>query len=60
MVKIVVYNLLGEKITELVNADKKSGSYKVTFNANKYSSGVYFYSILHSNKSITKKMLLIK
>ena len=65
-VKIGVYNLLGEKIKELVNEQKNTGYYEVNFNTNGLASGVYFYMI--EAKSLdgknefrdTKKMILLK
>ncbi len=59
-VKLTVYNLLGETVAVLVNKEQKAGSYKILFNGFNYASGVYFYNIRHQNKSITKKMLLMK
>ena len=65
-VKIEVYNILGEKIKELVNEQKNTGYYEVNLNTNSIASGVYFYMI--EAKSIdgknefrdTKKMVLLK
>lgn len=65
-VKIEVYNILGEKIKELVNEQKSTGNYEVNFNTNGLASGVYFYMI--EAKSIdgkneyreTKKMVFLK
>ncbi len=65
-VKIEVYNILGEKIKELVNEQMNSGSYEVNFNTTGLASGVYFYMI--DAKSVdgknefrdTKKMILLK
>jgi hypothetical protein len=65
-VRIIVYNLIGQKITELVNGTQTAGYHEVTFNADNLSSGIYFYKIIaideNSNKqfSSTKKMLLLK
>ncbi|MBN2571240.1 MAG: T9SS type A sorting domain-containing protein [Ignavibacteriales bacterium] len=64
-VKLEIYNLLGEKITELVNTDLKAGQHEFQFNSNNLSSGVYFYRIKVINYegnefNSTKKMLLLK
>ncbi len=59
-VTLNVYNLLGEKIATLVNANQKAGNYKVNFNASNLTSGVYFYTLKAGNFKETKKMLLIK
>jgi len=43
-VKINIYNSLGETIEELVSEIQSSGNYEVSWNAQNYSSGVYYYS----------------
>jgi hypothetical protein len=44
-VKVIIYNSIGEKITELVNSNQKAGSYQLSWDAENVSSGIYFYSI---------------
>ena len=60
LVNLSVFNLLGEKVTELVNEVKESGSYTVTFDASKLSSGTYIYRLSVDANTVTKKMTLIK
>ena len=43
-VRINIYNALGEVIEELVSKAQSSGNYEVTWNAQNYSSGIYYYS----------------
>lgn len=59
-VKIVVYDFLGKEVTTLINEPLSAGSYEVTFDATHYSSGVYFYRIVSTDFSETKRMALIK
>ena len=59
-VSLKVYDVLGNEITTLVNEEKKAGSYEVEFNAEKLSSGVYFYKLTAGNFISTRKMLLLK
>jgi uncharacterized protein YlxW (UPF0749 family) len=65
-VKIVIYNILGQIVKEVVNELQSSGSYDVSFNGDRLSSGIYFYSIYANsidgkqNYVKTKKMLLVK
>lgn len=60
-IKINVFNILGKKIETLVDKVLQNGVYDVLINGNKYSSGIYFYSMFADNKKIdTKKFLLIK
>lgn len=59
-VKLAVFNLLGEKVAELVNQVVEAGSHQVTFNASSLPSGAYFYSIESGDFTQVKKMLLTK
>ncbi len=57
---ISIYNVMGQKVAELVNEVKAQGSYNVTWNASGTASGVYYYKLEAGGKSITRKMTLIK
>jgi len=59
-VTLKVYNILGKEIATLVNENLKSGNYEVNFNADKYSSGVYFYKLTAGDFVEVKRMLLVK
>ena len=59
-VTLKVYNILGKEVATLVNEEKSTGIYEVSFNATNLPSGIYFYTI-HAGKLMeTKKMILIK
>jgi hypothetical protein len=55
-----VYNVLGKLITTLVNENQEAGIYKINFDAQGLSNGIYFYKIQAGNYSAVKKMLLLK
>ncbi len=59
-VSLVVYNVLGQKVEELVHSKMHPGSYTVTFDGSRLSSGVYFYRLIAGDFMATKKMLLLK
>ncbi|HVO74602.1 MAG TPA: T9SS type A sorting domain-containing protein, partial [Ignavibacteriaceae bacterium] len=59
-VSISVYNLLGERVSTLINEYKTTGSYIVTFDGQNLSSGIYFCRILSNNKNKIIKMELLK
>jgi Secretion system C-terminal sorting domain len=59
-VQLRVFDILGRKVTELVNKTQQAGDYSVTFNASKQPSGIYFYVLKSGNFSETKKLLLLK
>lgn len=60
IVKLVVYDILGRKITTLVDEVKKAGSYQAVWNASQYASGVYFYRLEAGGNTASKKLLLLK
>jgi len=59
-VELSVFNLMGEKITVLVNENNTRGLHKVTFDASKFASGQYLFRLKADNFTKFKKMLLVK
>ena len=59
-VSIKIYNILGKEVKSLVNQEQRAGSYNLSFDASKLSSGVYFYQIKVNNYTASKKMVLLK
>jgi hypothetical protein len=57
---IKVFDILGSEIETLVNEEKPTGTYEITWSAANLPSGVYFYRIQASSFVETKKMLLLK
>jgi hypothetical protein len=66
LVTISVFNILGEKVADLVNDSRESGKQTITWNAVNISSGVYIYRINASpvdgsgKFSKVMKMVLLK
>src|SRR5690606_32397340 len=59
-VKIVVYNLLGQEISKIVDSFHTKGRYTVQFDAGSLPAGVYYYRIQSKYYSDVKKMILLK
>jgi parallel beta-helix repeat protein len=59
-VKLVVYNVRGQKVATLVDGMVQAGSHQVMWNADDLSSGVYFYKITAGNFTEMRKMILLK
>jgi CubicO group peptidase (beta-lactamase class C family) len=59
-VQIKVYDVLGNEIETLVNEEKPSGTYELTWNAVNLPSGVYFYRLKAGSFVETRKMILLK
>ena len=64
-VKIKLYNMLGQTVSEIINKDFQAGTHELNFNANGLSSGAYIYTIEAkgvngNNFASTKKMILLR
>ena len=55
-----VYDILGREVVALVNEEKPEGNYAVRWNADGFSSGMYFYRLEAGSFSTTQKLLLLK
>ncbi len=58
--RLTIYNSLGVKIATLVNGLQEAGNYKVQFNSEGLTTGIYFYKLEAGNFESTKKMILLK
>ena len=64
-VKIKLYNMLGQSISEIIHQDFQAGIHEIEFNAEGLSSGAYIYTIEAKgingkNFVSTKKMILLR
>jgi len=59
-VTLTIYNVQGKEIETAVNEFKNPGRYSIEFNADGYSSGIYYYTLKAEDFTDTKKMLLLK
>ncbi len=60
-VKIVINDILGREVIQLLDQKYSAGTYMVMFDGKHYSSGVYYYSMFVNGALFeTKKMLMIK
>ncbi|MDE3259942.1 MAG: T9SS type A sorting domain-containing protein [Gemmatimonadota bacterium] len=65
MVRLAIYNLLGQEVRVLVNEQRNAGSFTATWDGTdalgrRVASGVYLYRIQAGSFSATKRMLLLK
>lgn len=58
--KLVIYDMLGREIFILVNQQLNAGKYEIDWNAEQFSSGIYYYKIITNEFSKVKKMVIIK
>ncbi len=59
-VYITVYNLLGQKVTTLVEEEQEAKYYEVYFDASHLPSGVYIYRLQAGEYVESKKLVLLK
>jgi hypothetical protein len=59
-VSLKVYDILGREVAVLANRVLEAGQYEYNFNGENLASGTYIYCLRTNNKTITKKMLMIK
>ena len=60
LVKLSVYNLLGEEIKTLINSVMEEGMHTVKFDGEDLNSGIYFYRLESGEYIQSRKMVVIK
>jgi hypothetical protein len=59
-VMLTIYDILGQKVAELVNTSLKAGKYKYQWNAGTIATGMYIYELRTDKFVSIKKMMLLK
>ncbi len=59
-VKISIYDMLGRKVSDLVNRYQTAGSYSVVINASQLTSGVYYYRMEAGDFTDSKRFVVLK
>jgi hypothetical protein len=59
-VTLDIYDILGRKVQTLYNGHEPAGSHSIVWNADGFSSGMYFYKITAGEFNGSGKMMLIK
>ena len=60
IVKIEIFNVLGQKMETLIDQQMPAGSHKVELSAGNFSSGVYLYRIEAGEFQVIRKMMVMK
>ena len=60
LVRLEVYNLLGQRVTTLVDAHQSAGVHNVRWNGSDVSTGIYFFRITAGEFTAMKRMILMK
>ena len=59
-VTLTIYDVLGQKVQELINEVQNGGTYQVDFETKSLSSGIYFYELRFNGSRIVKKLNILK
>ncbi len=59
-VRLVVYDVNGRLIRELIKSRLQPGNYEVQFNGSRLGSGLYLYRLSIGSQAMSKKMILLK
>jgi hypothetical protein len=59
-VKLEVFDILGRRVTELVNGRMEAGTHRVDFDATELTSGIYIYRLRAEGFVQSRKMVAIK
>ena len=60
MIRIEIYDMLGQQVSEIANREFSAGFYEILFDGSSLPSGQYFYRLVSDEKILTRKMTLIK
>jgi 5'-nucleotidase len=60
VVRLRIYNMLGQEVATLLNGEMSAGHHDVVWNAGDAASGMYYYCLEAGSVRETKKMLLLK
>ena len=65
MTSLEIFDLTGRLVRTLIEAEKEAGNYRVEWNGRdsrgrEVPSGIYFYKLTSNEKSLIKKMILLK
>jgi hypothetical protein len=58
--ELKVFDITGRLVETILSTELSAGIYQADWDASKYSTGVYFYSLITKDFTHTKKMILIK
>ncbi|MCP4632313.1 MAG: T9SS type A sorting domain-containing protein, partial [candidate division Zixibacteria bacterium] len=59
-VNLNIYNIMGQKIETLVDEKQNSGYKRINWDASDYSSGIYFYKLAVADRTLSRRMVLLK
>ena len=59
-VNLAIYNVMGQRVAVLADGYMDAGVHNVTWEADGFATGMYFYRLTTDSFTQTRKMLLVK
>ncbi len=59
-ITVVIYNILAQKVKQVFTGEIKKGTHKFSYNSGNLSSGLYFVTVVTSQETVSRKILLAK
>jgi hypothetical protein len=59
-ISLKIYDMLGREVSSIVSEELSVGTHTYSWDASRFSSGIYLYRLVTSEAVVTKKMTLIK
>ncbi|NUO81462.1 T9SS type A sorting domain-containing protein [candidate division KSB1 bacterium] len=59
-VQVKVFDMTGREVATLVDKVMPAGSHNLTFDAHGLATGTYYYRLMFSGQTLTKRMLYVK
>jgi cyclomaltodextrinase / maltogenic alpha-amylase / neopullulanase len=59
-IKLMVYDVVGREVEQLINRTIDAGRHTVQFRAGRLASGIYFYRLQADGLTFTRKMMVLK
>jgi photosystem II stability/assembly factor-like uncharacterized protein len=60
LVLLKIYDIMGREVATLINQQLNPGTYEISWDASRYTSGIYFYKLISGGNTAIKKMVLLK
>jgi len=58
--QLAVYNVLGCAVATLLDEERKEGYHEVSMDASDLPPGIYFYRLTAGDRSLTRRMIVLK
>jgi hypothetical protein len=55
-----LYDVLGRRVMTLVDGTLEAGSHRTVVDASRLAAGVFFYRLTAADRSMTKKMVVLR